>query len=160
MTERCAAAAERLTASNTPDAPSHHTLLLTLLRTCAFDVGIDELAKQKMLERFDAYVVLARASHANTPSHLRFVYADFTDCKQVYQQLFVSKSRLLAYVVCGACAPRTNEGSAGHRSLWRRATSEPSFACRRVTRLCVAFSSRRPRLQSARSTTTRRPTGS
>jgi len=84
MTERCAVAALRLKNSPTPfadgeEAPSHHQLLLTLLRTCAFDVDIDKQAKEKMLAMFVAHVNAA-----------------FPDCKQVYQQLFVSKSRLLA----------------------------------------------------------------
>lgn len=51
----------------------------TLLRTCAFDVGVEEVAKRQMTTKF-----------------IEFVTADFTDCKQTYQQLFVSKSRMLA----------------------------------------------------------------
>lgn len=84
MAKRCAEAAARLKNKPPPvdsdePLPTQHQLMLTLLRTCAFQVGVDATAKQGMTDRFIA-----------------FTTAHFGDCKQVYQQLFVSKSRLLA----------------------------------------------------------------
>jgi len=81
MSDRCARAAYRL--KDTSGSESHHTLILTLLRTCASDPsnvdadGADVV--RSMQQRFRS-----------------FVAHQFSDCKQVYQQLFVSKSRLLA----------------------------------------------------------------
>jgi hypothetical protein len=77
MATKCTAAEARI--RNNPEAPTRLQLMQTLLRTCAFEVGVEEVAKRQMTTKF-----------------IEFVTADFTDCKQTYQQLFVSKSRMLA----------------------------------------------------------------